>query len=159
MRVGRSCFDVPRSDPPPHDRLPPTEIFFTFHFFGQTVTKIWGKILSQDILFVSLGKFQTFRRATVKSRTGGRSVWCGDSERDEPIPRGTFLVIIGLLVTSRKMDSLQWRRILGRRKLPVYVRTVVDRYIHILYLNTIWFKAQSLWGRVNAIFDVMTEGG
>ena len=21
-------------------------------------------------------------------------------------------------------------------------------YIHILYLNTIWFKAQSLWGRV-----------
>ena len=28
-------------------------------------------MLSQDILFVSLGKFQTFRRAKVKSRNGG----------------------------------------------------------------------------------------
>ena len=57
------------------------------------------------------------------------------SERVQPIPRCTFLVINGLLDTSRKMDSLQCRRILGRRKLPVYARTVV-----------------------NAIFDVMTQG-
>ena len=27
----------------------------------------------------------------------------------------------------------------------------VHTYIHILYLNTIWFKAQSLWGRVKMI--------
>ena len=24
----------------------------------------------------------------------------------------------------------------------------LNTYIHILYLNTIWFKAQNLWGRV-----------
>ena len=29
--------------------------------------------------------------------------------------------------------------------------TYLPTYIHILYLNTIWFKAQSLWGRVKMI--------
>ena len=30
----------------------------------------------------------------------------------------------------------------------MYIHTYIHTYIHILYLNTIWFKAQSLWGRV-----------
>ena len=33
---------------------------------------------------------------------------------------------------------------------------LVHTYIHILYLNTIWFKVQSLWGRVKMLNSCLT---
>ena len=61
--------------------------------------------------------------------------------RNECINQGCMSVIL-LLENGRHFARLR-----RRRRRPAYVRT----YLHILYLNTIWFKAESLWGRVKVI--------